>query len=259
MLVDFSLKVVHREKKNTTISKKNWKKNTKKKDLWTKETFLKTESRWVEKGKGVFFCSFLGGSHARHCPPEITTKKTSLLVGWKKKTMFWVTKGRVQFRLNHGGKSNPLHKSIRILIFAYFSLRWRVESVSFCLHYEERDFQTGKSEDTILHQLIQFLQLFSNSNPKIGSSPPGSIRHTKLPVSSPIKPSWISTSLVSPDTDANWIFMSQVHYAVPSCKASCRESEALKNRKVQSQQPTCVLSLIGDVLGCNLILHSHFF
>lgn len=47
-----------------------------------------------------------------------------------------------------------------------------------------------------------------------------------------------------------------VHYAVPSCKASCRESEALKNGKVQNQQPTCVLSLIGDFLGRNLILQS---
>ena len=158
MLVDFSLKVVHTEKKKTRLFKKKLKKKNKTKLSEQRKPFSKQNHAELKKAK-VFFSSFLGGFHARHCPPEKTTKK---LRSWsvERKNYVLSNKGRVQFRLNHGGKSNPLHKSIRILIFAYFSLRWQVESVSFCLHYEERDFQIGKVR---IHSCTSWSSFFSFS------------------------------------------------------------------------------------------------
>ena len=52
--------------------------------------------------------------------PKKRTKKLALgrLKQRKKQLCFEFTKRR----LNHGGKSNPLHASTRILIFAHFSL-----------------------------------------------------------------------------------------------------------------------------------------
>ena len=73
--------------------------------------------------------------------PKKRTKKLALgrLKQRKKQLCFEFTKRR----LNHGGKSNPLHESTRILIFAHFSpglVATLVNSEWVCLSVKKKGF-----------------------------------------------------------------------------------------------------------------------
>ncbi len=93
------------------------------------------------KRQMCYFSHFWVASMLAIARPKKRTKKLALgrLKQRKKQLCFEFTKRR----LNHGGKSNPLHESTRILIFAHFSpglVATLVNSEWVCLSVKKKGF-----------------------------------------------------------------------------------------------------------------------